>query len=173
MAVSMWTEDKIKNNILNNNYIKIQKRIYNYEFIINRKPENYVRERSGRGNHFYNPKQKIINEYREIMQEQLNQEEKSEINAYLKNDIYIKLNCQFYVPIPKGDSLQIATLKEMKEILPNRRPDEDNYEKLLLDALHNVIYDDDAKVVSINSGKFYSINPRTEIQIEVIELLGG
>ena len=53
--------NKILNNLNNKEYINellnnINKKEYKIKFIINKKPENYVRERSGRGKHFYNPK---------------------------------------------------------------------------------------------------------------------
>ena len=55
----------------------------------------------------------------------------------------------------------------MKQILPAQRPDIDNYQKLLLDAMHDVIYEDDSRVVLMEGQKFFSINPRIEIKAEI------
>lgn len=165
----MWKEENVLKKIeelnkLNNNII-----INEYKFKIEGKPENYVRERSSsKNNHFYNPKQKIIEDYRKSFIHQLKKSEYNEIKSFIDSDSYsVDVHCEFYIPIPKNDSNIIAAKKEMKLILPDKRPDLDNYIKLLLDSLHNVVYSDDAKVCSFTAEKFYSINPRTEILIKI------
>lgn len=162
----MWTKEKILNKIKNDSDEIISEfDNYIFSFIINKKPESYARERKGRGKHFYNPKEGIIKEYKEIMKKQLSKKEKLIVEDSFKKESYIELYCDFYIPIPKNDSIKTAAQKEMKMILPAKRPDLDNYEKLLLDALHDVIYNDDSKVIKISGSKFYSMDPRTELKV--------
>ena len=142
-------------------------------FCIHKKPENYVRERSGRGNHFYNPKETLMKEYRRDFLKQMSTEDYNEIQRIIKenNDRYIvNINATYYYPIPKGDSIKVAALKEGGFIDPTIRIDLDNYDKFLLDAMHDVLYDDDKHVVAINSAKKYSLDPRTEITATVTEI---
>ena len=41
----------------------------------------------------------------------------------------------------------------------------DNYIKSLLDALNGLVWDDDAKIVHLEADKFYSEQPRIEIEV--------
>ena len=43
----------------------------------------------------------------------------------------------------------------------------DNYIKLILDVLHDVVYDDDKNVVGITAEKYYSTDPRIELDIKI------
>lgn len=141
------------------------------QFIIYGKPENYVRERSGKGNHFYNPKECVIKDFRSKMIKSLTEEDYKWTRELIKNknqEYEVGLNLDFYIPIQKSDSSKMAAMKEMKLIVPTIRPDLDNYQKLILDALHDVIYDDDSKVSSIIANKFYSMYPRTEIKASIL-----
>lgn len=171
----MWTKEKVEEKINNNQNFVQDWNIHEYKFVINEKPEAYARERKGRGKHFYNPKADIIERYRKTMQKQMSKEEKKEIDEIYTSTLkglsvaYIELYCDFYIPIPKGDSVITATKKELQEILPSQRPDIDNYEKLLLDALHDVVYDDDSRVIRIVANKYFSIEPRTEIRVVLKE----
>lgn len=157
--------DKIYKYIENNN-LNIYETSIDIYFTINRKPENYVRERSGWGKHFYNPKESLMKEYRLICSKQLSAEQKEFIQDAISdtNDLYcVAIEATYFYPIPKGDSIKMSALKESGKILPTIRVDLDNYDKFLLDSLHDVLYDDDKHVVSIKSEKRYSLTPRTEV----------
>lgn len=165
----MWTREKVEEKI--KSIIISDWNIHEYKFIINEKPEAYARERKGRGKHFYNPKADIIDRYKKSMKSQLTKDQKKEIEDIYTEVLkglriaYIELYCDFYIPIPKGDSIVTAAKKELKEILPAQRPDVDNYEKLLLDALHDVVYEDDSRVIKIVANKYFSMDPRTEVKV--------
>lgn len=177
MSSRINKEDKIKELLKDNSYkekltnsIKINKK--SLKFIIKRKPENYVRERVSRGKHFYNPKGNISNEYKKEMISQMKREDRKEINEIIKRGNYlVKIKCKFYIPIQKSCSIEESIKKEIGLILPTTRPDVDNYLKFILDALHDVVYDDDSKVVSVFGEKLYSFETRTEIEIELEETL--
>lgn len=134
-------------------------------FNIPGKPENYVRERTGR-NHFYTPKTDIRQKCRIECIRQLGKETHDRIKKLIaeNNDAYtVYLDVSYYYPIPLGDSIAVAAMKEAGYINPTVRIDLDNYDKFLLDALHEVIYDDDKHVISINSRKLFSLTPRTVV----------
>ena len=48
---------------------------------------------------------------------------------------------------------------------PTKKPDIDNVEKIILDALNGIAYDDDKQVVEEASSKLYSDVPRVEIEV--------
>jgi Holliday junction resolvase RusA-like endonuclease len=51
-------------------------------------------------------------------------------------------------------------------ILPTKRPDIDNYQKLVLDAMNGIIFRDDSQVVEIYSMKRYAAEPRLVVRVE-------
>ena len=58
---------------------------------------------------------------------------------------------------------------EAGEIRPIKRPDWDNIGKLITDALiNNLAYHDDSQIVSCTVEKYYSEQPRVEVEIEEI-----
>lgn len=48
------------------------------------------------------------------------------------------------------------------------KPDLDNYEKALMDAINGICYKDDGQVAKKNAEKFYSYRPRIEFELEKI-----
>ena len=72
---------------------------------------------------------------------------------------------KFFRPYPKSTSKRNRVLMEMGVIRPLCKPDLDNYEKLLYDALSGYLYTDDTVVVQGNHQKYYSCKPRVEIEI--------
>ena len=50
-----------------------------------------------------------------------------------------------------------------------KKPDIDNYEKALYDSMSGIIFHDDGQIALHTVGKFYSNNPRIEVEIEVLE----
>lgn len=75
----------------------------------------------------------------------------------------------FYRKIPKGFSNKKRQEAEAKLILPQTKPDIDNYLKGLLDGLNGVVWKDDNQIVALVACKFYSDEPRTEIVVQEIE----
>ena len=135
-------------------------------------PINYLRERSGR-NHFYNPRGKELRSVRKYVSENLSKENKDRLKALVDDEsktYYVALEIEYYVPMRKNLSKEMQTLQKNKFIRPDIRPDLDNYDKFLLDMFHSVIYDDDKRVVSIRSDKYYDDVPRTEITVKITEI---
>lgn len=81
----------------------------------------------------------------------------------------IKITTRFYRPIPIRTSEKKRELMEKGEILPQTKPDVDNYFKGFTDALNGLIFEDDKQIAEIHAYKFYSDNPRIELEVEEIE----
>ena len=175
-------EEKIKEKLLDANYcfniikefVETVHENIKLEFTIDGPPENYARERKGRGKHFYNPKSSKMEAARNTMKKSLTDETKEKLKNLFENEnasYYVSLDITYYMPIQKSSSFKDIVLKENGLIKPEIRPDIDNYDKFILDTLHEVAYSDDSHVIEIHSYKKYSINPRTEIKaiIEIIK----
>lgn len=81
----------------------------------------------------------------------------------LKSELFFEL--KFFKSYPKSFSKKKQLLAETGHLRPTNKPDIDNYEKLVFDALKGVLYVDDGLVVSCKSEKYYSIKPRVEIKV--------
>jgi Holliday junction resolvase RusA-like endonuclease len=168
-------EEKIKDREVVQELVKWyteNKEEISVDFVYPGQPENYVRERyTSRGKRFYNKKAKEMDDANKFYASQLDVLTRGRLQKLILNpdaEYYVKIDADFYLKTPDGDSIKKAVLKEEKIILPAIRPDLDNYDKFLIDVLHNIIFDDDKRVVSLKTDKYYSINPRTEVKITVI-----
>lgn len=50
-----------------------------------------------------------------------------------------------------------------------KKPDVDNYEKALYDSMSGIVFKDDGQIALHDVGKFYSLKPRIELEVEVME----
>jgi hypothetical protein len=91
------------------------------------------------------------------------------IGQGIEGDYDLTIRGRFYLPIPKSAPEWRKEAMRQGSIRPATKPDADNLIKLVLDAMHGALYDDDKRVVSVSSEKFYSDDPRTEIDVEVRE----
>jgi Holliday junction resolvase RusA-like endonuclease len=174
----MKKEEKLKKLLADDQYkakliseFKQSQGLFDFKITLNREPENYVRERyTGRGHRFYNAKEKVMKEIHKEIDDLIPDLYKKYLNKLMKEDIeyYVIINVEFYVKIPKADSVETTILKETHQIRPAIAPDLDNYIKLLADVMHDTIYKDDKRLVGIDSRKFYSLNPRTEIAFTIL-----
>ena len=82
----------------------------------------------------------------------------------------LKANIKAYFQIPKSASKKKYNAMEQGDIRPVKRPDIDNIIKSVLDSLNGLAYRDDSQVVCINAEKYYSDNPRVEIEISEMEV---
>ena len=143
-----------------------------FKFELEGEPINYVRERSGRGNHFYNPKGDLMREKRLQMIKSYNKDDYNYTRDLIKNpdnEYYIYLDVQYFLAMPKSTSNKKAAMMEMGMIKPDKTPDLDNLDKFIIDALHDVVYDDDKRVMEIHTDKYYSMTPRTIVNVTIEE----
>ena len=81
---------------------------------------------------------------------------------------FLEITITAYLPIPKGASKAKREAMELGLILPSRKPDVDNIEKAVLDALNGIAYKDDARVHKTSCAKYYGAEPRLEIEIREV-----
>jgi len=92
-------------------------------------------------------------------------------NQYMGQSILegvLKARVRFYIKPPQ----YISKVKRnqqalLDEIIPvGKKPDIDNYEKALYDSMSGIVFQDDGQIALHDVGKFYSLNPRIEVEIE-------
>jgi Holliday junction resolvase RusA-like endonuclease len=82
----------------------------------------------------------------------------------------VQVNVVFYLPIPKTWKQDKRALAMQGKIRPTSKPDTDNLLKGLCDAANKIVWNDDAAVVDMNCSKWYSANPRIEIEVSEWEV---
>lgn len=82
----------------------------------------------------------------------------------------LAMHIRAYYSIPASTSKKRQQAMEAGEVWPTKRPDADNIIKVVADALNDVAYYDDADLVRVSLEKFYSRQPRLEIEIESLEV---
>ena len=84
----------------------------------------------------------------------------------------LRVGITFYFARPKshyGTGRNAGKLKLNAPRLHTKRPDRDNLDKFVLDALDGVFWLDDSIVCDGRLRKVYSERPRTEIEIEILQ----
>lgn len=125
-------------------------------------PISQLRPRAtSRGGHarVYDPPK--VREYKESVKSYL---QKFPLKKFENTELDVKL--KFYLPIQKSISKKERELRLSHKKRPDKKPDIDNLQKSILDSLNGIVWDDDAKITHIEAWKFYSEDPRTEIEIE-------
>ncbi len=77
----------------------------------------------------------------------------------------IEASVTAYFPIAKSVSKKKHELLSQETTPALTKPDTDNIAKVVLDPLNNIAYNDDSQVYKLNVEKYYSDNPRVEIQL--------
>lgn len=72
----------------------------------------------------------------------------------------------FYRAVQKSISNKEHVRRTAGHVRPIKKPDVDNYIKSTLDGLNGILWRDDAQIVDLTTHKFYSDEPRIEIQLE-------
>jgi len=75
----------------------------------------------------------------------------------------------FYCKIPESWSKKKKRQAVLGQIQHKSRPDVDNFVKFLLDNMNSIIIPDDSQIKEIHAAKYYSLNPRTIVEINIIE----
>lgn len=81
-------------------------------------------------------------------------------------DAMLDVRITAFYEIPKSTSKKKRTEMLEHKIRPTKKPDFDNIGKIICDSLNKVAYHDDAAVVDGLVRKFYSEQPRVEVQIK-------
>jgi len=80
----------------------------------------------------------------------------------------LELTIAFFFPIPKSASKAVRLQMINRVILPDKKPDADNLAYLVTNALKEIVYDDDRRVVAQH---FTSFTARTQSNIRVRPIL--
>ena len=95
-------------------------------------------------------------------------------NQYMGQDMLegaLRVRARFYIKPPQ----YLSKVKKyhqalLDEVIPvGKKPDIDNYEKALYDSMSGIVFKDDGQIALHDVGKFYSLNPRIEVEIEVMK----
>lgn len=105
----------------------------------------------------YTPKQTV--NYETLIKQLYIVKELPKLEGYLKIDI------DAYFEIPKSTSKTNRERMVNGEMLPDKKPDLDNIQKIICDALNGIAYDDDKQIVKAVINKWYAADPRVEIRI--------
>lgn len=126
-------------------------------------PKGKGRPRSD-GSHMYTPKQ--TREYEKKVREAY----KIACGSFcFPKGVPIAVNIKAFMKIPKSASKKQRKAMLAGEILPTKKPDRDNIDKIIMDALNGVAFYDDAQVVAGGVLKLYGLVPRVEVQIRAIK----
>ena len=83
-----------------------------------------------------------------------------------KKTIYpVVVKMVVFMPIPKNFSKQMRIQALAGFVLPQVKPDNDNVEKIVFDALNGVAWNDDTQVVENRTVKYFSDDPRIVVEI--------
>ncbi len=88
--------------------------------------------------------------------------------VYFQKDIPLRIHIRAYYKIPKNTAKALRADMLDGKIRPLVKPDFDNVEKIICDALNGIAYQDDKQIVENYMQKFYSDKPRVEVTLEEI-----
>lgn len=131
-----------------------------YNLTIQGSPKGKERPRYGKGQ-VYTPKGTVnYEEYIKLLF----------INKYGTPllDGEVKASITAYYSIPKSYSKKKREQAIQGIIRPTKKPDLDNIAKIILDSLNKIAYKDDSHVVGFKVDKYYSLEPRVEIELEKV-----
>lgn len=123
-------------------------------------PDSEIRHRLGKGHH-YNPNRKA-------QDKMLGLAIAKKPAAPLTSALRVNIVAVF--PYLKKHYTKAGKLKDNVPVYKATKPDKDNIDKFVFDALNGVFWGDDGLIVAGDTVKIFGEQPRTEIMIEVLEL---
>lgn len=80
----------------------------------------------------------------------------------------VRLDISYYLPIPSGTS-KVRKLQMLNGRMHHiKRPDLDNLNKFLCDALKKLIFEDDSQIQEICARKLYGESGKTVVRVEEV-----
>lgn len=88
-------------------------------------------------------------------------------------DVPLSVSIKFYIEPPQYISKVKKNALELKQETMRvfRKPDIDNYVKAILDSMNDIVFKDDGQISELYAKKVYSLRPRTEVTVKVLEEL--
>lgn len=74
----------------------------------------------------------------------------------------------FYREVQKSISKKEHVRRTTGHVRPIKKPDIDNLCKATLDSFNGILWKDDSQIVDLNLHKYYSDNPRIEVELDEI-----
>lgn len=81
-------------------------------------------------------------------------------------DTPLDVDMTFILPVPKSWSKKKIMSALQGEVLPQGRPDLDNYIKGLCDALNGIVWKDDSSIVTMTGRKVYGEIPGVKVVVQ-------
>lgn len=81
----------------------------------------------------------------------------------------VRVTIRAYMGIPSSASKVKTQRMQGGQMRPTKKPDPDNIAKVILDGLNHLAYDDDKQVVDLVVEKWWSSEPRVEVEVEELE----
>lgn len=119
--------------------------------------------RMGRGIRLYDPKK--VSVYKKQLAMMCKFQYKQ---APLTGPLMVELN--FFRHVQSSLSKRERELRLSGSHRPVVKPDTDNYIKSTLDGLNGLLWEDDNQIVDLVAHKYYSDNPRVEIEVKKHEI---
>ena len=127
-------------------------------FVVPGQPQSKQRSRWS-GHHTYTPKETVT--YETYIKEMF----VISYPDFILLEGALRMTVTAWIMIPKSTSKKRAKLMVERAIRPDKRPDWDNIGKVVSDALEGLAYKRDAQIVTGIVYKYYSHQPRLEIEI--------
>lgn len=127
-------------------------------FTIPGKPMGKQRARTLKTGRSYTPKE-TVNYETLVKQIYIMQNFTKQLEGAIEGEI------KAYFQIPKSVSKKKREQMILGEIRPTSKPDWDNVGKIICDSLNGLAYHDDSYIVNCRVRKFYSDEPRVEIEL--------
>lgn len=127
------------------------------------KPVPWARSRQSGKRHFTS---KEVSDYKQALGFAARSANLSEHRYEMYFDGPVRVDLTVHIPIPKSWSKKKQ--KEYYNFHPGR-PDLDNYIKIVLDAMNDVIWKDDSQVQIVHAEKYYNKLPKIVVLIRELQ----
>lgn len=87
-------------------------------------------------------------------------------NYRFPDNVPLRLDIVAYYGIPKSESKKRQEAMAKGYLRPTKKPDYDNVQKIVGDALNNTAYKDDSQIVDSRVQKFWSYTPKIIVTIQ-------
>ena len=139
-------------------------------FKIPGEPRGKQRPRVTRSGHAYTPKETV--EYERLVKlcfiSAANRMGGPDGGRFRRTDRPVSIKISAYYGIPKSAAKARRAEMISNEILPLKKPDIDNVEKIIMDALNGMAYEDDKQVVQVAGEKKWSESPCVIVELDTV-----
>jgi Holliday junction resolvase RusA-like endonuclease len=129
-------------------------------------PKGKPSSRKGKYGNWYNPASGLMNINKKIIKDSLPKTHGS-FKFPIPKNIPVILSMNFFIAPNKKEQTKKFIEKIKNDDYPYfKKPDLDNLIKLIKDCMSKIVYNDDNQVYRYNKvARYYSLNPRTEIEL--------